>query len=67
MVSGKNDSKTNGSLEDSDQDVELNPATQDLIGRHLKAHYDALISAPMPDKFLMLLAMLEAKETGQPV
>lgn len=42
--------------------VELDPRVQDIIGRSLKAHFDDIIAAPMPDRFLMLLAELEAKE-----
>ena len=32
------------------------------IGQALQAHYDDLVAAPMPDRFLALLAELEAKE-----
>jgi hypothetical protein len=39
-----------------------NAKIQDLIGRSLKAHYDDLIHAPIPDKFIELLAKLELKE-----
>ena len=40
----------------------LDPRIQDAIGRSLKAHFDDLISSPIPDKFLVLLAELEEKE-----
>lgn len=40
----------------------MDPKVQESIGRSLKAHYDDLINAPVPDKFLVLLAQLEAKE-----
>ena len=40
----------------------LDPKVQEALGRSLKAHYDDLIKAPIPDKFLVLLAELEAKE-----
>lgn len=40
----------------------LDPRIQDAIGRSLKAHYDDLVSSPVPDKFLVLLAELEEKE-----
>jgi Anti-sigma factor NepR len=40
----------------------LDPRVQDAIGRSLKAHYDDLINAPIPDRFLVLLAQLEASE-----
>jgi Anti-sigma factor NepR len=36
----------------------------DVIGRSLKAHFDDIAQAPIPDKFLALLAELEAKEQG---
>jgi Anti-sigma factor NepR len=42
----------------------LDQKTQDAIGRSLKAHYDSLASTPVPDRFLALLAELEAKEKG---
>jgi len=45
----------------------LNTKLQEAIGRSLKAHYDDLIHAPVPDKFLELLARLEARErNGRP-
>lgn len=40
----------------------LNPKIQDSIGRSLKAHYDDIVNSPVPDKFLVLLAQLEARE-----
>ncbi|TCR68715.1 NepR family anti-sigma factor [Bosea sp. BK604] len=47
-----------------DQELEpiLDPKVQESIGRSLKAHYDDLVNAPIPDKFLVLLAQLEAQE-----
>jgi hypothetical protein len=42
--------------------VELDAKIQEALGRALKAHYDDLVSAPIPDRFLVLLAELEAKE-----
>jgi hypothetical protein len=44
------------------RDGRLNAKLQDAIGRSLKAHYDDLIQAPIPDKFVELLARLEMKE-----
>lgn len=43
-------------------DPVLDPKVQESIGRSLKAHYDDLVNAPIPDKFLVLLAQLEAQE-----
>jgi Anti-sigma factor NepR len=40
----------------------LDQKVQDAIGRSLKAHYDDLVHAPVPDRLLALLAELEAKE-----
>lgn len=40
----------------------LDPKIQEALGRSLKAHYDDLVKAPIPDRFLVLLAELEAKE-----
>lgn len=53
-----------GSGENNDEDFELvlDPKVQESIGRSLKAHYDDIVNAPVPDKFLVLLAQLEAIE-----
>jgi len=40
----------------------LDPRSQEAIGRALKAHYDDLVRAPVPDKFMELLDRLEATE-----
>jgi Anti-sigma factor NepR len=50
-----------------EEDTTLNGATLDqkvldTIGRALKAHYDDLVQAPLPGKFLDLLADLEKQE-----
>ena len=42
--------------------VHLSDAVQETIGRSLKAHYDDIAKEPIPDKFLVLLAQLEAQE-----
>ncbi len=41
---------------------ELDPKIQSAIGNALQAHFHDLVTAPMPDRFLVLLAELEAKE-----
>jgi len=51
--------RTNGA---TDEEPELDPRIQDILGRSLKAHYDDIVAAPMPDRFLVLLAQLEATE-----
>jgi hypothetical protein len=43
----------------------LGQKVQDAIGRSLKAHYDDLVNAPVPDRLLALLDELEAKEGGR--
>ena len=60
---------SNGSVgapdpEGTEREVEstLDPRIQESIGRSLKAHYDDLVNAPIPDKFLALLTQLEAQE-----
>jgi Anti-sigma factor NepR len=35
---------------------------RDAIGKSLQAHFDDIANTPVPDKFLVLLAELEAKE-----
>jgi len=40
----------------------LDTKALDAIGQALKAHYDDLVYAPLPDKFTELLARLEAEE-----
>lgn len=41
---------------------QIDAVIQGKLGAMLKQHYDDLISAPIPDQFLVLLAELEAKE-----
>ena len=43
-------------------DVALDPKVLETIGRALKAHYDDLVHAPLPEKLLDLLARLEVEE-----
>ncbi len=52
-----------GGGDETEFEAVMDPKVQESIGRSLKAHYDDLINAPVPDKFLVLLAQLEAKET----
>jgi hypothetical protein len=51
-----------GRGDDRELEPILDPKVQESIGRSLKAHYDDLVNAPIPDKFLVLLAQLEARE-----
>lgn len=52
-----------GAMEPDDEDSELAPRVQQLLGERLKQHYDDLVQAPIPDTIMLLLAQLEAKET----
>jgi Anti-sigma factor NepR len=42
--------------------IELDPRIQYALGRALKTYYTDLVTAPIPDRFLVLLAQLDAKE-----
>jgi hypothetical protein len=46
----------------TDQGPEIDSELQAHIGRHLKASYDDILSQNVPDRFLDLLAQLEAKQ-----
>ncbi len=48
------------------RDGRANAKLHETIGRSLKAHYNDLVHAPIPDKFLELLARLELKEQRLP-
>jgi hypothetical protein len=43
----------------------LDAKSQEAIGRSLKAHYEDLVRAPIPDKFLEMLDRLEATELSK--
>lgn len=42
------------------------PKAMKAIGRALEAHYASLVQAPLPDKFVELLARLEQDEISPP-
>jgi hypothetical protein len=44
----------------------LDARSQEAIGRSLKAHYEDLVRAPVPGKFLEMLDRLEVAEQSQP-
>jgi hypothetical protein len=56
------DDKSAAAKERDMTEIVLDQRIQEAIGKSLKAHYDDLIKAPVPDRFLVLLAELEAKE-----
>jgi hypothetical protein len=41
--------------------VSAKPGISDIIGRRLRTYYDEVAAQPVPDRFLELLAQLEAK------
>lgn len=43
----------------------LDPKVLETIGRALRAHYDELVEAPLPDKFVELLQRLEVEERSE--
>lgn len=52
---------------DESESAKTHPRVQDrqiqaVLGQHLRAHYDDLATAPVPDKFRKLLDELEDKE-----
>ena len=49
-------------VQQAEKQPELDPELQAHIGRHLKASYDDILSQDVPDRFVDLLKMLEAKE-----
>ena len=47
-------------------DAGLDANAMDSIGRALKAHYDDLVKAPLPDRFHELIASLDAADETAP-
>jgi hypothetical protein len=60
-----NDGQMKDSMQLDPKEPVLGGLLQDAIGRSLKAHFDDIANAPVPDKFLALLAELEAKESDR--
>jgi Anti-sigma factor NepR len=54
--------KSNTAGNKAPADAALDPKALEAIGRALRAHYDDLLHAPLPDKFFDLLSQLEAAE-----
>ena len=48
--------------DDEDGDVEVSPLVVDAVGKALHAHFQSLADMPLPDRFLVQLAELEARE-----
>ena len=50
--------------EDDEEEVgaEVSPLVVDAVGRALQRHFQAIAEMPLPDRLLVLLAELEARE-----
>ncbi|MGO9421100.1 NepR family anti-sigma factor [Roseiarcus sp.] len=53
---------SNSKKADQPGETPLDTKVLDAIGRALKAHYDDLVKAPLPERFLDLLDSLEIEE-----
>ena len=51
--------------DDEDASVEVSPLVIEAVGRALHAHFQAIADMPLPDRLLVLLAELEARERNQ--
>jgi hypothetical protein len=51
--------------EDEDIATDVSPLVVDAIGKALQAHFQAIADMPLPDRLLVLLAELEARERRQ--
>jgi hypothetical protein len=60
---GRSMSHSNSRATDAPDEAALDVKVLDAIGRALKAHYDDLVKAPLPDRFLDLLSDLESEES----
>ena len=62
-MGGRSMRKTNAVENSTLNDAALDPKVLETLGRALTAHYDDLVQAPLPKKFLDLLSRLEAQES----
>jgi hypothetical protein len=51
--------------DDPDPEPTLQPHVAALLGEQLRTFYADLMSGPVPDRFVQLLAQLERKENGR--
>ena len=52
-------------LTEAEMAAALDPRIQEVLGKALRAYCSDIVSAPIPDRFMVLLAQLEASERGQ--
>jgi hypothetical protein len=48
--------------DEDESGAELSPLVVDAVGRALQRHFQAIAEMPLPDRLLVLLAELEARE-----
>ncbi len=48
--------------EEEEVGAEVSPLVVDAVGRALQRHFQAIAEMPLPDRLLVLLAELEARE-----
>jgi hypothetical protein len=53
------------SLLDDELGEEVSPLVVDAVGHALQAHFRAIAEMPLPDRLLVLLAELEAREQSK--
>jgi len=63
--SGAGSSPSHKEWEDDDGGSEVSPLVVDAVGKALHAHFQAIANMPLPDRLLVLLAELEARERRQ--
>ena len=62
---GAESSPSQREWEDDDGGSEVSPLVVDAVGKALHAHFQAIANMPLPDRLLVLLAELEARERRQ--
>ena len=51
--------------DEDDSGAEVSPLVVDAVGKALHAHFQSIADLPLPDRLLVLLAELEARERTQ--
>ena len=62
-LAGQNKIADGKRLDDEDG-AEVSPLIVEAVGKALHAHFQAIADMPIPDRFMVLLAELEAREGG---
>ena len=63
--SGAGSSPSQSEWDDEDAGAEVSPLVVEAVGKALHAHFQAIAEMPLPDRLLVLLAELEARERKQ--